>query len=199
MASEEVSGAIGGAAEGAKIGGTIGGHVGAVVGGILGGIAGLFGGSAKRKAKKYAKKANAEEERMNIRKMALERRNTIRELYLARAQAVAAGASESGGLASSTVQGAVSSIGSQGRFNLGFFDAQYETLKLRNKYAKKAGKYADKAADIGGLFNLAEGIGSLYDVYKNPAKGGISPADVGALSKSGTSYPTSKIITRIGG
>jgi hypothetical protein len=175
MATDEVSGGIGGAVQGAKIGAAVGGPVGAAVGAVLGGIAGIFGGSKKRKARKFAARASAEETRIRTRANAIERRNMLRELYVARGTAVAAGASESGGLQSSTVQGAIGSIGSQGRFNLGTFDLQIQNLRQRDTFLQKAGKYGQQANDINALFGAAQGVSTLYSAYKD-----------GAFSKSKT-------------
>lgn len=179
MAADEIGGAASGAASGAKIGAAVGGPVGAAIGAVVGGIAGLFGGQKKKKAKKYAAKAQAEDMRMQERAQAVQRRDIVRQFRMARAQALAAGSSESGGLQSSGIQGSLSSIGSQGRFNLGYFDTQINNQLLRNNYAKKAGKYASQAGDIFGLLDA-----------------GTTLADSGLLSgwgkKSTPSKPSSK-------
>lgn len=173
MAADEIGGAASGAASGAKIGAAVGGPVGAAVGAVLGGIAGLFGGKKKKKAKKFAAKAQAEDMRMQERAQAVQRRDIVRQFRMARAQALAAGSSESGGLQSSGIQGSLSSIGSQGRFNLGYFDTQIDNQQLRNSYAKKAGKYASQAGDIFGILEA-----------------GASIADVGLLSGFGKKTST---------
>jgi hypothetical protein len=171
MAMDEIGGAAAGVASGAKIGAAFG-PVGMAVGAVLGGIAGLFGGSKKRKARKYAAKVEAEEARMVERAQAVQRRDLIRQMRIARAQALAAGSSESGGLMSSGVQGAVSSIGSQGKFNLGYFDTQIANQQLRNNYARRAGKYASQASNIFGVLDagvqLAES-GLFSSLRKPPA------------------------------
>ena len=172
MAADEIGGAASGAASGAKIGAAVGGPVGAAVGAVLGGIAGLFGGSKKRKARKFAARAAAEDVRMTERAQAVQRRDIIRQMRMARAQTLAAGSSETGGLMSSGIQGSISSIGSQGRFNLGYFDTQIQNQLLRNDYARRAGKYAGQAGDIFGLLEA-----------------GTTLADAGLLSGWGKEKP----------
>jgi len=155
------TGAASGAAAGAALG-PVGAGVGAVVGGILGGLGGLF----KSKAKKYAKKAAAVDRRMAGREAAVQRRQLVRGIYIARARAAAAAAAQEGTLGSAAM-GAISSIESQAKFNLGFFDTQVEGMGERNKYAAKAGKFANKAAGVAGIANILGSAASLAGSFSS--------------------------------
>ena len=145
MAAEESSGALSGAASGAATGAMVAGPIGAVVGGIIGGIAGLFGGKKAKKARKYAEKAAKIERQQAQMQAGIQRRDMIRQARIARAQSVAAAASESGGLSSSAPMGAVSSLGSQLTSNLSYFDWQVGLGNEAQTYRSKAGKYARQA------------------------------------------------------
>lgn len=158
----------GGALSGAAQGFSVAGPVGAVVGGILGAVGGLF----KSKSKKYARYADAEQQKLVDRQNAMQRRDIVRNLYLARSQALAAGASESGGLQSSTVQGGLSSLASQGVGNLNYFDAQLSNITTRNSYLAKAGKAADTASGIGSLIDVGASL------YKGASDRGKVPSYV---------------------
>lgn len=149
--SEEVSGA----AQGAVTGMMVGGPVGAVIGGILG----LFGGKKAKKARKYAEKAAAVERQQAQMAAGVQRRDMIRQARIARAQAVAAAASESGGLQSSSPMGAVSSMGTQLTSNLGYFDWQVGLGNQAQTYKQKSGKYARQASTFNSLIQVGAMVG----------------------------------------
>lgn len=141
MASDAIGGAIGGAAKGYAVGGPLGAAIGFA--------AGLFGGLASDKAKKYKRLANKEEDAAINLKRAAQRRDIIRSAYIARSEALAAGAAqETGGLQSSAVQGALSSVGTQTISNLKFFDALTARSIMQKYYLKKAGKKQEQANTI---------------------------------------------------
>lgn len=135
---------LGGAAQGAAAGAVVGGPVGAVIGGVVGAIGGLF----KSKSKKAARKANATKQQMDDIQNAVIRRNQLREAFIMRQTALAAGAAETGGTESSTVQGALGSLGSQLGYNTRYFDTQQANINVFNKYAKQSAKYADYAGVV---------------------------------------------------
>lgn len=156
MASEDTATVLGGAAQGAAAGAAFG-VPGAVIGGVIGAIGGLFGA----KANKSRRKARKEQRRMTEREQAVQRRDIIRQFRFARAQALAAGSSEDGGLQSSGVQGALGSVTSQGVFNLGFFDAQVASQNRINDLLKTAGKYEGYLS----IFqSLAEGTAAVAEL-----------------------------------
>lgn len=139
-------------AQGAATGYTVGGVYGAIIGGAIGLVGGLF----SRKAKKYKKMAAREEKIMAERQQAIQRRDMVRNLRMARAQALVAGSSETGG-GGSAVQGAVGSIGTQGTFNLNFFDTQVQSQKNIERWVGKAERRAEIAGAISGLMNAGGG------------------------------------------
>lgn len=150
-------GAVTGAAQGAAVG-SVAGPVGTVVGAIVGGVIGAIGGIFSSQSKRYQKKADQQAQEMQDREAALQRRNIVRDQYVARAQAIAASAAEDGALMSSAPLGAISSIASQGAFNTDYFDSQVINQKQRNYWLKKAHK---KQQDAGTAFQVLDTASSL--------------------------------------
>ena len=146
---------LSGSGAGAIQGAAVGGPAGAIVGAVIGGISGLF----KSKSKAAARKAQAVQQQMDDIQNAATRRQQLREAYMTRAMAVAAGATESGGLQSSTVQGAAGGILSQYAYNVRYSDTQQSNINLFNKYAKKSAKYADYAGAVSAVGNAAFEVG----------------------------------------
>lgn len=144
----------GGAVQGAAIGTQVLPGVGTAVGAVIGAVAGLF----KSKSKKKARKAQQIESQMADIQDAVMRRQQLREAFIARSTALAAGAAEEGGLESSTVQGALGSLGSQLGYNTRYFDTQRANISLRNRYKKDAAKYADYAGVVEQVGNAAASI-----------------------------------------
>lgn len=175
----------GGAAQGAAAGFSVAGPWGAVIGGIIGAVGGIF----KSKSKKYTRRADAEEQKVVDRSNADKRRNIVRELYITRQSALAAGASESGGLQSSTVQGGLSSIGSQGLGNLNYFDSQLANLAERDKLRKKAAKAADTASGISSLIEAAGSYGGKFGKGGGGSGGFSSMFGKGGSSGGGGGSP----------
>jgi hypothetical protein len=177
MAEKEM-GAGAGAAQGAAAGAAFG-PWGALIGAVVGGALGYFSGGKKAEARKYAAKAQDVRRRQQSLKLAVERRDIIRNQRAQRAAAVAAGASE-GGVTSSGVMGAIGSIDSQGKQAASYFDAQVDLDAAFQMYAKKAGKKAGQAAELdtllGSMGSLATVGGDLYGLSKGastkPAGGG---------------------------
>lgn len=156
--------AVVGAASGAAKGFAVAGAPGAIIGGIAGAISGLF----KSKSRKAARKADETRARMEDIQNAVLRRNQLREAYIARAQAVAAGAAEDGGLQSSTVIGAVGSLGSQFAYNERYFDTQQANINIFNKYSKNAAKFADYAGAAASLGSAALSVAERFPRTPNP-------------------------------
>jgi len=144
MANEVASGALQGAAAGAAVAGPIG----AVFGGVIGAISGIF----KKKANNKKKEATRIERQMYEREQAIQRRDMVRQMRVARAQAVAAG-TDMGGLGSG-VAGATSSVAAQGASNLRFFGNQISLGIRRNSLLDKAAKYDSTSATIGSLVQV---------------------------------------------
>lgn len=159
--SEVASGAISGAMAGASLG-----PVGIVAGALLG----AFSGSKARKARKQANKAQAEQRKMqDVQNMAM-RRQQFREYYISRAESVAAGATETGGLDSSPVLGAVGSLGSQFAYNTRYFDTQLNFATQYENYMRRSQKLGAQSQLI---MQGAQLLGSLGTAYVQGA--GISP------------------------
>lgn len=131
---------------------------GSVIGTAINVIGGIFSFGARKKAKKYANRAAAVERQQAQLEAAVQRRDLVRQSRIARAQAVAASASESGGLQSSAPQGAIGSVGSQTISNLSYFDRQVGMGNEAQAYRQKAGKYASRAENISTITGLASSV-----------------------------------------
>lgn len=179
------TGAVTGAAKGAAIG-SVAGPVGTIVGGIVGGVLGAISGIFSSQSKRYLRKAYAEEQAMQDRQAALQRRNLVRDMYVARAQSVAASAAEDGALMSSAPLGAIGSIVAQGNFNQDYFDSQVINQKQKNYWLKKAHKKTEGIATIGSIFDAASSLadsGAFSSFGSSPAP---TAAKVEAPSTFGT-------------
>lgn len=164
MASETGGGAAAGAAQGAAAGAAFG-PWGALVGAVIGGAVGYFSGAEKKLAKKYGKKAAAVRRQQQTMQLAIQRRDLVRQSRMARAQAVSAGASESG-VRSSAVTGATSSLDSQTTSALAYFDTQVANDNLYQQFAAKAGKHAQRAAGMDSILGSAAGVAGVgADIY----------------------------------
>lgn len=170
--AEKETGAAAGAAQGAAIGTSILPGWGTAIGAVIGGAIGYFSGGKKAEAKKFAAKAQGVRRQQQALQLAIQRRDLVRQQRIARAQAVAAGASESG-VQSSAVMGAIGSIDAQGKSSASYFDAQVDLDAAFQMYAKKAGKKAGQAAEmdtlLGSLGSLAAVGGDLYGLSKGSA------------------------------
>jgi len=157
---EQASGAVSGAMQGMAVAGPIGA--------VIGGIIGLIGGTKAKKARQYANKAAATERQQAQLAAAVERRDMIRQSRIARAQAVASSASESGGLQSSAPRGAISSIGSQTVSNLNYFDWQVGLGNEAQYYKQRAGKFARSADTFNSFIKLgAMAGGAAYNAFSS--------------------------------
>jgi len=185
MASSAVSGALGGAAKGFAVGGPIGA--------VIGGLAGLFGGRSADKAKRYRRLASAEEQKGVDLQQARQRRDLVRAMFLARGEALAAGASqETGGLESSGVQGVLSSVSTQGVANSRLFENLVTLQKNQQYYLKKAGKAQDTANTISGLLDevASSGVSFKFGKKKPAPSGGLGgPAPKGGPFQVDMGYP----------
>jgi hypothetical protein len=157
MPSETTGGAATGALQGAAAGAAVGGPIGAVAGAIIGGAVGYFSGAEKKLAKKYGRLAQDTRRRQQQMRAAIQRRDVIRQARVVRAEAVAAGASDTG-VTSSSVQGAISSATAQTESALTYFDRQVGEDNLYQQYAKKAGKHAGNAAELDTLLGSASDL-----------------------------------------
>ena len=149
MAAEVLGGVAQGAAAGAALG-----PVGAGIGAVIGAVAGVF----KSKSRKNTQKAAQIDSQIADVQDTVMRRQQLREAFIARSTALAAGASEEGGLESSGVQGGLASVGSQYAYNTRYFDTQKANINLRNRYAKDAAKYSDYAGAVSQIGNAAFSI-----------------------------------------
>lgn len=171
---------LGGAASGAAAGSTFG-PVGTVIGGVIGAIGGLF----KSKSKKKLKQARKEEQAMTMREQAIQRRDLIRQAYIARATSVAASVAEEGGLESSAPLGAAASITSQTTGNLNYFDQQITSQGKVISLIGKAEKYASISSMISG--GLDAGF-SLYGAFKRPPPPRVDLVTASSIYKPNVGY-----------
>lgn len=125
-----------------------------------------------KKAQKFADKASALERQQAQMATGIQRREMVRQARISRGQAVAAAASESGGLQSSAPQGARSSLSSQFTSNLNYFDTQVGLGNEVQGYKAKAGKYARQADNLTSLGNLLDEINDFAAASMAPAKPG---------------------------
>jgi hypothetical protein len=193
MAEQEM-GAGAGAAQGAAAGAAFG-PWGAVIGAVVGGALGYFSGGKKAEARKYAAKAADVRRRQQSLRLAVERRDIIRNQRAQRAAAVAAGASE-GGVTSSGVMGAISSIDAQGKQAASYFDAQVDLDAAFQMYAKKAGKKAGQAAEMDSLLGSMGAIATVGGDLYGLSRGGAT-ATSGGGSSGYTSFNSSAAQTNM--
>lgn len=159
--SEETSGALSGAAQGAQYGSVLG-PFGMVVGAVVGAAFGFASGSKKRAARLAANRAQKIGREVSYADAAVARRDLVRQGRIARAASVAAiAASGEGGLSSSAPRGALSSIGAQSTFNLGYFDWRIGKKQTQQMLIDKAGKYASQAQQIEGLWKTTMSVANF--------------------------------------
>lgn len=186
--------ALTGAAKGAVAGAAVAGPWGAVVGGVIGLVGGIFGDKAKGK-KKQAVQVRAQ---IAEREAAIQRRDIIRSTRVQRAQSVAAGTGD-GGVVSSAVMGASSSIGAQGSSSVGFFDTQIGMGRTANAYDIKAARYESYQAMAGtaiGMIGPAMSAGATaLSMFRS---GQIKPVSItGAASQPSYQFPTGAGATKM--
>jgi hypothetical protein len=178
--SEESTGALGGAAQGAAAGASFG-PVGLVVGAVVGAVFGAVAGGKARKARLNYNKGRKLERKISYYDAGVQRRDLVRSTRMARAQSVAAAAaSGEGGLQSSAPQGAISSIGSQGAFNLTYFDQRIATMRQMQIYYDKAGKLGQQAGNISSLTSAAF---DLYGAWKSASS--VTPSQISPVPQTG--------------
>lgn len=169
MASDTEASAFGGAAQGAATGAQVGGPWGAVIGAVIGGALGWASGKKRKKAKKFAALAEAQRRKQQQMQLAVQRRDIFRQQRLARANAIAAGASDEG-VTSSSVLGATASIDAQSRSAVSYFDTQVNLDNAYQMYAKKAGRAQGQADSLmsilGSAGNLATAGADIYGLSK---------------------------------
>lgn len=151
--SEIASGAVQGAMAGASLG---------PVGIVAGALFGAFSGSKARKARKAANKAQAERRKMEDVQNTAMRRQQFREYYIGRAESVAAGASDAGGLESSPVLGAVGGLGSQFAYNTRYFDTQMNFQTQYENYMRRSQKQGAQSQLIMQGAQLLGALGGAY-------------------------------------
>lgn len=184
MTSQAISGGAKGAAAGYKVGGAWGAVVGAAVG--IGG--GLLGDAAA----KYRRKATKEEQRSAELQQVYQRRSIWRSMYLARQEALAAGATETGGLQSSAPQGVLSSIAAKGTSNLKLFDALVARQHMQKYYLKKAGKKQEQA-DL--VFGAIEAVGGSGMSFGGGGGGGSTSSSSSSSGSAGMGSSSSNFFT----
>lgn|SRR5690606_5541276 len=192
MASESTAGGLSGAAQGAMAGAALG-PVGIIAGAVIGGIIGAVGGRKKKEARRFAAKAAAVRRKQQQMRLALQRRDIVRQMRFAAAQAAVEGATESG-VSSSAVMGAASSISAQGRGALQYFDSQVGLDNLYQTYAKRAGKAAGEAAEFG---ELQQALGSFLQLGGDLA-GRLKQQQAGTDTASGfSSFNTTAAVSNM--
>lgn len=154
--------------KGADIGGSFG-PIGGIVGTVIGAIKGLYLSGKAKKVAKNIRLAQETKRKQQTMKIALQRRELVRSMRIARSQSVAAGNSE-GNIQSSATMGASGSTASQGISALTYFDSQVGLDNEVQRYLKEAAKYEkqlNKHASNSGMANVAAELGSdIYGIYK---------------------------------
>lgn len=148
MAGDAGAGAVSGAVQGYATGGP--------VGAVLGAVGGFFSGQASARARVYATRAAKTQKVMQAIQGAVQRRELVRQGYIARAEqlAAAAGAGEYGTM-SSGFGGAMGSLMSRTTRNIQLFDAFARDQVQANFWLGKAEAKSAKASNIQGLTQLA--------------------------------------------
>lgn len=188
--SEQGSYGVAGAVQGAQAGAAFG-PVGAVVGGVIGAVAGAFVGGSARRSRILTNRARKTERMMSAFELGIQRRDMVRQYRAARAETVAAGASQGRGDAmSSPISGAISSAGSQANFNMRYFDTRVIDFLMMQNWYDKAGKAAANAqVGMQLLGSAAKAVGSFGGMS------GPSPQSTQGLSyqtpSSSYAYPSS--------
>lgn len=155
--SETEIGAVSGAGRGAMAGARVGGVWGAVIGGVIGGIAGGAAGRAAKRARIFRQRAARTQGMLQTVQAAIQRREMVRQTYVARAeQLAAASASGETGMLSSGYGGSMSSLMSRAGRNLQVFDASARDQVEINFWLKKAAKKSAQSSNILGLMDFAE-------------------------------------------
>jgi hypothetical protein len=163
--------------KGSSIGGNFG-PIGGIVGGIIGVAKGLFLSGKAKKASKFRKLAEETKRKQQTMRLALQRREVVRNLRFARAQAVAAGTSE-GNVRSSATAGAAGSVTGQGISALEYFDAQVGLDNKAQSYLAEAARMdrelAKHAAVTSGANTAAQLGTDIYGVFQQNNQNQGSP------------------------
>lgn len=155
--SEKEIGAVSGAGRGAMAGAKVGGVWGAVIGAVIGGISGGAAGHAAKRARIYQQRASRTQGMLQNVQAAIQRREMVRQTYVARAeQLAAASASGETGMLSSGYGGSMSSLMSRAGRNLQVFDAAARDQVQMNFWLRKAAKKSAQSSNISGFMDLAE-------------------------------------------
>lgn len=138
---------------------------------------------ARDERKEYERKtdeANRRAEQARTAAAMRERRQMARQAIMARAQAQMAGVASGGGLGSSAVRGASSSITSQAAGNLNFLDNQTLAANQISSLQQQAQRHANRSARYQGYFN------TYMDLSMKAASMGASAGGGGASNSGGT-------------
>jgi uncharacterized membrane protein len=187
---ETTAGAASGAASGAKAGMMVGGVWGAVIGAVIGGIFGGKAGKAAKKAHKLEAEANAIDRQQAQMQAGIQRRDLARQARIERAKAIAAGASEAGGLQSSAPMGAISSLGAQTTSALSYFDWQTDLGNTAYNKRAQAAKYLKKAQAIQGYIDMVGGAASMMGSMGGGSTTSSAASSSGTISKSSVGMGT---------
>lgn len=129
-----LSGVTSGAAAGAAFG-----PWGAGIGAVIGGALGIAAGNKANKAKKNLQRATAVQTEREQNAVEAQYRQLLREARIRRAGSLAASVA-SGISTSSLTTSALSSIGSQGKYNVDYLSEDRRLYSLYRSYMEKAGQ-----------------------------------------------------------
>lgn len=169
---------VGGAASGAAAGFAVGGPIGAGIGAVFGGISGSLAGSAQAQLVK----ARRREGWIKDLAAARQRRDMVRNAYIARAEMTARALAGEEGASSSATRGAQSSIGTQMREQIGSFDLAIEYQRQAEKFYKKAGKYSAQAGAVSAVGDLLVSYMG-YRQGRPPAQTGLTSQQIRGASE----------------
>ena len=139
---------------------------------VIGAVATVGGTVMQYSAQKKAAKAAQRQQNLSTQRS---NRQAIREAQLARAQAIAAGASM-GALGGSALAGGLGSLGAQLGSGLGFSSQMSSLSNDINKFQQRAATWGAIAGIGGSLFQAGHGFDGLEQAFnKQPTKAPTPP------------------------
>jgi hypothetical protein len=134
---------------------------------IIGAASSVFNSASGATAAQHQRRAGLAGLMFVQREQAVARRDLVRNMRLARAQALAQGSADSGGLRSSGVGGTVGSLGSQGEFNLDYFQGQASLAEQKHRSEIAAGNAISAGTNLQNFAQTFQAGVNLWDSWKN--------------------------------
>lgn len=164
-----LSGVTSGAAAGATFG-----PWGAAAGAVIGGTLGIAAGNKANKAKKNLQRATAIQTEREQNAVEAQYRQLLREARISRAGSLSASVA-SGISTSSLATSALSSIGSQGKYNIDYLSEDRRLYSLYRRYMEKAGQQVNDYQALLQTTSLLQPIADIskktYDTYAKKDEG----------------------------